>query len=342
METPNDGATPTGAAKAEMKTRLNHLPAGKRAELAFVTDVLREGFAQAIANRTQPRFKNGRILKIILFGSYARGDWVEDPVGRYFSDYDLLVVVNHEDLTDLAEFWDKTEQRLLKELASGETLRTQPTLVVHSLDDINEKLRLGRYFFTDILRDGILLHAEPGHPFVNPEPLSAWEAAAAERRERRNPIERRIAELHRSIERVVDAVCDGVATRPMLDRMTAQEAEKVALEAELAALDLDKKPEITVHPRAADHYARMVEQLQSNLAELSNATDADSRDLIASVRGLVEKIEIIPMSPEPGGPVSLTLHGDLARFMEAPVDNFRSSGVRVVAGGGIEPPTCGL
>ncbi len=170
----------------------------------------------------------------------------------------------------------------------------------------------------------------------------AWEAAAAERRERRNPIERRIAELHRSIERVVDAVCDGVATRPMLDRMTAQEAEKVALEAELAALDLDKKPEITVHPRAADHYARMVEQLQSNLAELSNATDADSRDLIASVRGLVEKIEIIPMSPEPGGPVSLTLHGDLARFMEPPVDNFRSSGVRVVAGGGIEPPTCGL
>ena len=323
METPNDAA-PTQAPKSEMKTRLNHLPAGKRAELAFVTDVLRDGFAQAIANRTQPRFRNGRILKIILFGSYARGDWVEDPVGRYFSDYDLLVVVNHE------------------ELASGETLRTQPTLVVHGLDDINEKLRLGRYFFTDILRDGILLHAEPGHPFVNPEPLSAWEAAAAERRERRNPIERRIAELHRSIERVVDAVCDGVATRPMLDRMTAQEAEKVALEAELAALDLDKKPEITVHPRAADHYARMVEQLQSNLAELSNATDADSRDLIASVRGLVEKIEIIPMSPEPGGPVSLTLHGDLARFMEAPVDNFRSSGVRVVAGGGIEPPTCGL
>jgi len=35
----------------------------------------------------------GKLLKIILFGSYARGDWVDDSVGRYLSDYDLLVVV---------------------------------------------------------------------------------------------------------------------------------------------------------------------------------------------------------------------------------------------------------
>lgn len=159
-----------------MKTRLDHLPAGKRHELEFVIEVLREGFAEAISRRTMPRFKNGQILKVILFGSYARGDWVEDPVGRYFSDYDLLVVVSHEDLTDLAEFWDKTEQRLLKELASGEKLRTQPSLVVHSLDDVNEKLKLGRYFFMDILNDGIQLYSEPGHPFATPQPLSAQDA----------------------------------------------------------------------------------------------------------------------------------------------------------------------
>ncbi|MCX7587276.1 HEPN domain-containing protein [Phenylobacterium sp. 58.2.17] len=161
-----------------MKTRLDHLPAGKRHELEFVIEVLREGFAEAISRRTMPRFKNGRILKVILFGSYARGDWVEDPVGRYFSDYDLLVVVSHEDLADLAEFWDKTEKRLLKELASGEKLRTQPSLVVHSLDDVNEKLKLGRYFFIDILSDGIELYAEPGHPFVSPQPLSPQDALA--------------------------------------------------------------------------------------------------------------------------------------------------------------------
>lgn len=153
-----------------------YLPAAKRRELGHVVEIIREGFARAIKHRTQPRYRNGHILKIILFGSYARGDWVEDPVGRYFSDYDILVVVDHEDLTDIPEFWAKTEDRLLEELTEGKALRTQVSLVYHSLDDVNEKLRLGRYFFMDILRDGILLHEEPGHSFVEPKQLSAGEA----------------------------------------------------------------------------------------------------------------------------------------------------------------------
>ena len=41
---------------------------------------------------------------------------------------------------------------------------------------MNEKLRLGRYFFMDIVREGILLFEEPGHPFVEPTPLSLAEA----------------------------------------------------------------------------------------------------------------------------------------------------------------------
>jgi predicted nucleotidyltransferase/HEPN domain-containing protein len=159
-----------------MKTSLDHLPAAKRKELDFVVQTLRDGFAQAVSRRTMPRFRNGKILKIILFGSYARGDWVEDPKGRYFSDYDILVVVNHEDLTDLEEFWDGPDQTFLREYASGERLRTQPNFVVHSLDDVNEKLRLGRYFFTDILRDGITLFEENGFPFVAPEALSPKDA----------------------------------------------------------------------------------------------------------------------------------------------------------------------
>jgi len=152
------------------------LPEGKRRELAHVVDILRGGFAAAIRHRTQPRYRNGRLLKIILFGSYARGDWVEDPVGRYFSDYDILVVVDHEDLTDVPELWAKTEARLLEELGEGTVLRTQASPIYHSLEDVNEKLRLGRYFFTDILKDGIILFEEPGHPFVTPNQLSAGEA----------------------------------------------------------------------------------------------------------------------------------------------------------------------
>ena len=159
-----------------MKTSLDHLPAGKRRELEFVVETLREGFAEAISHRASPRFRDGKLLKVILFGSYARGDWVDDPVGRYFSDYDLLVVVDHEDLTDVPEFWIKPEELLLNELSAGQRLRTPVSVIYHSLDDVNEKLWLGRYFFVNILRDGILLHAEPGHPFVEPQPFSPAEA----------------------------------------------------------------------------------------------------------------------------------------------------------------------
>ncbi len=159
-----------------MKSDLDHLPEAKRHELAFVVDLIRNGFAFAIARRTMPRLRGGRLLKIILFGSYARGDWVEDPVGRYFSDYDLLVVVDREELTDVPEFWARTEEQLLNELASGKNLRTPVSLIYHSLDDVNEKLRLGRYFFMDIVRDGIMLFEEPGHPFAEPKPLSPAEA----------------------------------------------------------------------------------------------------------------------------------------------------------------------
>jgi HEPN domain-containing protein len=61
-------------------------------------------------------------------------------------------------------------------LASGTHLRTPVSLIVHSLDDVNEKLKLGRYFFIDILRDGVTLFEEPDHPFAKAKPLSPEQA----------------------------------------------------------------------------------------------------------------------------------------------------------------------
>ena len=141
-----------------------------------MVDLIRKEFAFATARRTMPRLRGAKLLKIILFGSYARGDWVEDPVGRYFSDFDLLVIVNSDELTDVSEFWAKAEDKLLEELSSGKNLRTPVSVVYHSLDDVNDKLRLGRYFFLDIVRDGIVLFEEPGHPFEEPQPLSPEQA----------------------------------------------------------------------------------------------------------------------------------------------------------------------
>lgn len=67
--------------KNGMRTDLNHLPLGKSQELREVMRVLFAEFEDALAGRNAPHRKAGRILKIILFGSYARGDWVADPVG---------------------------------------------------------------------------------------------------------------------------------------------------------------------------------------------------------------------------------------------------------------------
>jgi predicted nucleotidyltransferase/HEPN domain-containing protein len=152
-----------------MKRPLRKLPAGKRRELDRAVEIVLESFGKATAKRKADRLRDGRILKVILYGSYARGDWVHDPVGRYFSDFDLLVVVDHEDLTDL-DFWEDAEARLLDELSGG-AMRTPVSFIVHSLDDVNWKLEHGRSFFIDIVRDGLVLKDTPEAPFVDSQPL---------------------------------------------------------------------------------------------------------------------------------------------------------------------------
>ena len=152
-----------------MKKSLDHLPPRKQAELRQVVETVHAAFEEAISTRRAARLKDGKILKIILYGSYARGDWVHDPVGRYFSDFDLLIVVDHEDLTD-GEFWHEAENRTMP---LGPDIRTPVSLIVHSLDDVNEQLDRGRYFFADIVREGVLLYDTPGTKLHKPADLKA-------------------------------------------------------------------------------------------------------------------------------------------------------------------------
>ena len=159
-----------------MKTDLDHLPQAKRDELARVVKVLFEEFEDALLLKTGKHRKAGRILKIVLFGSYARGDWAEDPKGGYFSDYDILVVVNHQELTDL-EYWAKADDHLTREVTIAKRISVPVNFIVHSLGDVNDQLSHGRYFFRDIVRDGIALYEAPGHPFSAPRPLSPETAA---------------------------------------------------------------------------------------------------------------------------------------------------------------------
>ena len=159
-----------------MKTSLDHLPDAKRRELARIVEILFAEFEDALKGRNAPHRKAGRILKIILFGSYARGDWVDDPKGGYKSDYDLLVVVNHEELADLAEYWGKADDHLLRAYQIAHELTAPANFIVHDLTDVNKQLRRGRPFFVDIVRDAIALYEAPDHPFEQPKPLSDEEA----------------------------------------------------------------------------------------------------------------------------------------------------------------------
>jgi predicted nucleotidyltransferase len=164
-----------------MRRDLDHLPLAKRHELELVTRILFAEFEDALKGRNAPHRKAGRILKVVLFGSYARGAWVADPVGGYFSDYDVLVVVNHDQLADTMEYWRGADDRLLQEQTITGRLRTPTNFIVHSLTDVNRQLKRGRPFFVDIVRDGIALYEAEDHPFEHPQRLSA-DAALRKRR----------------------------------------------------------------------------------------------------------------------------------------------------------------
>src|ERR1700759_3970944 len=141
-----------------MRDQLDHLPEAKQRELERVVQIRFEGFDAATRPGTVPFKKQARILKVILFGSYARGDWVDDPVGGYKSDYDLLVVVNHEELADTLEYWGPADDHLLRAYQISHELTAPANFIVHSLTDVNKQLKRGRPFFVDIVRDGIALY----------------------------------------------------------------------------------------------------------------------------------------------------------------------------------------
>jgi len=163
-----------------MRTDLDHLPPAKQRELERVVQILFEEFGDAKAIATAEWKKQARILKVILYGSYARGGWVDEPhtAKGYQSDFDLLIIVNNEKLTDRVEFWSSAEDRLNRELAITKTLRTPVNFIVHTLQEVNDGLAHGRYFFMDVARDGIALYQSDDTELHEPKPKTPKQALA--------------------------------------------------------------------------------------------------------------------------------------------------------------------
>ena len=151
---------------------VDHLPLVQQGELDRVKQLLMGEFAQATARATQPWKRNGSILKVVLFGSYARDDCVDEPQNGYQSDYDLLIIVSHPDLTDIADYWYVAEDKILRDAEIARPVN----IIVHTLDEVNQALSRGEYFWVDIVRDGIVLYERPGSAFATPQPLTIADA----------------------------------------------------------------------------------------------------------------------------------------------------------------------
>lgn len=138
-----------------MKTSLDHLPEDKKTQVLELKDLILKKVPTAD--------------KIILFGSYASGNWVEDIYTEngiryeYVSDFDVLVVTSTR---------EEKEYVSQDKIVNSWRYHTPVNPIVHTIDYVNEGLESGQYFFTDIIRQGILLYDAKLLGFAEPKSLS--------------------------------------------------------------------------------------------------------------------------------------------------------------------------
>ena len=112
---------------------------------------------------------------VILFGSYARGNWVEDKyvdkgvLYEYKSDYDILVVLTGEDL----KLKQRIEKKIMGDLVRPKVIKTPVSLIFHGIKYLNQALMIGNYFFKDIREEGIVLFDTEKFKLASPKKLTS-------------------------------------------------------------------------------------------------------------------------------------------------------------------------
>jgi len=129
--------------KNTMKKSLSNLPEYKVNELSTITEIILKELDD--------------VQMVVLFGSYARGNWVEDVCNgkdcthEYKSDFDILVVTKYAETANNTDLQRKVE---------GKLNRTETTVnpIFHDIQYINTQLNNDQYFFSDIIEEGIMLY----------------------------------------------------------------------------------------------------------------------------------------------------------------------------------------
>jgi HEPN domain-containing protein/predicted nucleotidyltransferase len=139
-----------------MKSSLSHLPENKQLEILEIVEIIKNTLKAEM---------------IILFGSYATGDWVEDSYFEngirydYISDYDFLIVTKED--------YQKVYVLIEKILTRTRTRFNIPVSpIIHSINYVNKGLEEGQYFFTEIISRGILLLNTDEVEFKKPRNLT--------------------------------------------------------------------------------------------------------------------------------------------------------------------------
>jgi len=158
---------------SELKTDTFHFSGPKQGKLKYIVNVLFREFEKVVNSGTAQWRKTAAIQKIILYGSHARGTAVDDHVSGYYSDFDILVIVSQKRLTDEITFWSGADDQFIRDRLAGR-LKNEVSLIVHTLQEINDGLKRGNYFFKDMRDEGIYLYDKKGtRPLAEFGPLDA-------------------------------------------------------------------------------------------------------------------------------------------------------------------------
>ena len=145
-----------------MKPSPDHLPSHKQNELNRIRDAIRQQCAD--------------VEMIILFGSYARGDYKEakdlnpNRKSGHVSDYDILVVTGQKATALDTGLWDGITHTI-----NALDLSAHAKLITHDIQELNIKLAEGQYFYTDIKKEGCVLYDSGRHALAEERVLDEKE-----------------------------------------------------------------------------------------------------------------------------------------------------------------------
>lgn len=130
-----------------MKTSLSRLPQYAKDDLKQIVKLVVD--------------KLPRTEMIILYGSYARGDFVEFDeryefgiLTSFMSDYDILVITSKTDAKQAGRILETVDNLYYKRPDQQVPIQ----FINDDIDKFNSDLAERRYFYTDIKKEGILLY----------------------------------------------------------------------------------------------------------------------------------------------------------------------------------------